>query len=104
MCKKLEFQSFSLDMSSLNTLLAGVHITAVGVGTKSAGQLFAEKTKFPAELLYADPIAACHKTLGYSAGFLPESDVNGYLKLLPMLAGIGSPGTVQVHNRSLSAC
>jgi AhpC/TSA antioxidant enzyme len=68
----------------------------VGVGTKEGGQLFAEKTNFPPETLYADPVAACHKALGYNAGFLPDSDVNGYLKLLPMLAGIGSPGTVQV--------
>lgn len=69
----------------------------MGLGTREAGTLFAEKTKFPADMLYADPVACCHKALGYSAGFLPESDVNGYVKLLPMLAGIGSPGTVQVR-------
>lgn len=80
-----------------NTQPAGVNVIAVGVGTKEAGQLFAEKTKFPIDTLYADPTAACHKVLGYSAGFLPGSDVNGYVKLLPMLAGIGSPGTVQVR-------
>lgn len=76
---------------------AGVKIVAVGVGTKEAGQLFAEKTKFPSDFLFADSSAACHKALGYSAGFLPGSDVNGYVKLLPMLAGIGSPGTVQAR-------
>lgn len=29
------------------------------------------------------------------AGFAPEAQVSSYLKLLPMLAGIGSPGTLQ---------
>ena len=30
-----------------------------------------------------------------SPGFAPEAEVSAYLKLLPMLAGIGSPGTMQ---------
>lgn len=78
-------------------------VIAVGLGSKEAGLVFSEKTGFPAAKLHADELAACYKALEYSAGFLPESSVNGYAKLLPMLAGIGSPGTVQVHQPSLHA-
>jgi hypothetical protein len=74
----------------------GVDVVAVGLGTKDAGLVFSDKTGFPASKLYADELSACHKALEYSKGFLPTSSVNGYVKLLPMLAGIGSPGTVQV--------
>ena len=34
-----------------------------------------------------------------SPGFAPDAKVSTYLKLLPMLAGIGSPGTLQEVRR-----
>ena len=34
-----------------------------------------------------------------SPGFAPDANVSAYLKLLPMLAGIGSPGTLQEVRR-----
>lgn len=43
-----------------------------------------------------DPTAASHREFGFSRGFMPDAPVNPYLKLLPMLMGIGSPGTIQV--------
>ena len=43
----------------------------------------------------ADATGQCYKALGFSPGFAPDADVSPYLKLLPMLAGIGSPGTIQ---------
>ena len=43
----------------------------------------------------ADETGQCYKALGFSPGFAPDADVSPYLKLLPMLAGIGSPGTIQ---------
>ena len=43
----------------------------------------------------ADPEGVCYKALGFSPGFAATSPVSPYLKLLPMLAGIGSPGTIQ---------
>lgn len=43
----------------------------------------------------ADPEGVCYKALGFSRGFAPDAQVSAYLKLLPMLAGIGSPGTIQ---------
>lgn len=35
------------------------------------------------------------RALGFNPGFMPDVEVSPYVKLLPMLAGIGSPGTVQ---------
>ena len=43
----------------------------------------------------ADETGQCYKALGFSPGFAPDANVSPYLKLLPMLAGIGSPGTIQ---------
>lgn len=55
----------------------------------------------------ADPEGVCYKALGFSPGFAPDAPVSAYLKLLPMLAGIGSPGTIQevpLHAFSVAAC
>lgn len=71
-------------------------VVAVGLGSSAAGAEFAGLTGYPSEKLYADPASACCKALGFSPGFLPGSDINGYAKIFPMLAGIGSPGTMQV--------
>lgn len=59
------------------------------------GKGFARTLNFPLDRLYALPDAELYRELGFSPGLAPELDVNPYLKLLPMLAGIGSPGTVQ---------
>jgi len=45
--------------------------------------------------LYCDESAAAYGQFGFSRGFAADLPVNPYLKLLPMLAGIGSPGTLQ---------
>eukprot|EP00955_Chlamydomonas_euryale_P084782 364003-Chlamydomonas_euryale.AAC.30 len=45
--------------------------------------------------VFADPDGSAYKALGFSPGFAPDLQVSAYAKLLPMLAGIGSPGTVQ---------
>ena len=49
-------------------------------------------------LKFADETGHCYKALGFSPGFAPDANVSPYLKLLPMLAGIGSPGTIQEVN------
>ncbi|KAK9821991.1 hypothetical protein WJX81_004152 [Elliptochloris bilobata] len=72
----------------------GVQVFAVGLGSPEQGRRFAQLLEFPAEVLFADPEGACHRALGFSRGFAPEARVSPYLKLLPMLAGIGSPGTL----------
>lgn len=69
----------------------------MGLGSPEAGAEFAARTKFPADALYAEPTSACHKALRFDAGALPDSDVSGYAKATLMLAGIGSPGTMQVR-------
>lgn len=76
-------------------VVAGVQVLGVGLGSQTAGAKFSELSEFPAAQLYADPASACHKALGFSPGFLGNSNVNGYVKIFPMLAGIGSPGTMQ---------
>jgi len=79
----------------------GVEVMAVGIGGASAAKLFAKRTGFPEELLYYDETAACASALNYSPGFGRDSPAqpqsNGaspYLRLLPMLLGMGSPGTL----------
>ncbi|GLC39918.1 hypothetical protein PLESTB_001821700 [Pleodorina starrii] len=74
---------------------SGVRVITVGLGSVSNAQEFARTLGFPMDRLYALPEASLYRSVGFSAGFAPELDVNPYLKLLPMLAGIGSPGTVQ---------
>ncbi len=70
-------------------------VTVVGLGSRESGQKFAELLNFPTDALFADPDGELYEQLGFERGFLPDSDVSPYLKLLPMLAGIGSPGTLQ---------
>lgn len=74
---------------------AGAEVFAVGIGSCESANLFAEETGFPKSKLFADEGAQCHKALGFSEGFQPPVKVNPYFRLLPMLAGIGSPGTLQ---------
>lgn len=50
----------------------------------------------PCTCLPADPTGDLYRALGFSPGFLPDTNISAYAKLLPMLAGIGSPGTIQV--------
>ena len=49
----------------------------------------------------ADPTGACYKALGFSPGF--EAPLNPYVRLLVMLAGIQSPGTIQEVGCGLAA-
>ncbi len=79
---------------------ANIQVRAVAIGDQAAGQKFCAYTGFPAEHLYIDPTASLHRKLelykGLCAklpGFTPQQ--NGYLNLLLMCAGIGSPGTLK---------
>lgn len=75
---------------------ANVNVVAVGIGTVAAAQKFASLVGgFPLDRLYADESAVSYGKFGFSRGFAADLPVNPYLKLLPMLAGIGSPGTLQ---------
>ncbi|MEL6162007.1 MAG: peroxiredoxin-like family protein [Cyanobacteria bacterium J06623_5] len=79
---------------------ADIQVRAVAIGDRAAGQKFCNYTGFPSEHLHVDPTAALHKKLGlykglaaHLPGFSPQQ--NGYLNLLLMCAGMGSPGTLK---------
>eukprot|EP00200_Dunaliella_tertiolecta_P001174 CAMPEP_0202363252 /NCGR_PEP_ID=MMETSP1126-20121109/15128_1 /ASSEMBLY_ACC=CAM_ASM_000457 /TAXON_ID=3047 /ORGANISM="Dunaliella tertiolecta, Strain CCMP1320" /LENGTH=277 /DNA_ID=CAMNT_0048957645 /DNA_START=242 /DNA_END=1075 /DNA_ORIENTATION=+ len=74
---------------------SGVQVIAVGLGNANNAQEFSKYMRFPMEKLYADPEGAAYKALGFNPGFMPDAQISPYAKLIPMLAGIGSPGTVQ---------
>lgn len=74
---------------------APVRVVVVGLGSRDNARAFSELVGFPLELLYCDPDGEAYRRLEFSPGFAPDTPVNPYLKLLPMLAGIGSPGTIQ---------
>ena len=73
----------------------GGGVSVVGLGTPANGRKFAELLDFPLMHLYACPDLAVYKALGFAEGFLPDAAVSPYLKLLGMLAGAGSPGTIR---------
>eukprot|EP01038_Epipyxis_sp_PR26KG_P007677 gene7677-10447_t len=60
----------------------------------SSAEKFCGFTKFPMKDLYIDYNADIYKYLEFNSGFLADVNVSPYLKLLPMLAGIGSKGTL----------
>lgn len=74
---------------------SGVTVYAVGLGDTKNAREFARILNFPLGKLYADPTGACYKALNFSPGFGTDLEISPYLKLLPMLMGIGSPGTLQ---------
>jgi hypothetical protein len=69
---------------------------AITPGAKQeSAEKFCSLTNFPIENLYIDKSAKLYDELQFSKGFLPQnSNISPYLKLLPMLMGIGSPGTI----------
>lgn len=71
---------------------SGAQVIAVGLGSEQNARGFANTLNFPLEKLYADPSGACYQALGFTPGFGEGSDLNPYMKLVPMLMGIGSPG------------
>ncbi|CAL8466035.1 g5571 [Coccomyxa elongata] len=73
----------------------GVKVVVIGLGSVGNARRFAEVLSFPLDLLHADSTGAMYRALGFSQGFAPNANVSPYLKLLPMLMGIGSPGTIQ---------
>ena len=80
---------------NMNALEARGGVSVVGLGTPANGRKFAELLDFPLMHLYACSDLAVYKALGFAQGFLPDAAVSPYLKLLGMLAGAGSPGTIQ---------
>eukprot|EP00873_Tetraselmis_striata_P022378 jgi/Tetstr1/442642/TSEL_030737.t1 len=82
---------------------AGVEVVAIGIGSLAAARKFCTSTGFPMGNLYADTTGKAAMALGFPPGLgrkggeleSLEGKVNGYVKLLLMCAGIGSPGTLR---------
>ncbi|CBJ48830.1 conserved unknown protein [Ectocarpus siliculosus] len=78
---------------------AGVGVVGVSLGTVDAARDFCAETGFPLDNMFMDATGQAYSALGFSNGFEPrlpgDRKINPYLRLLPMLAGIGSPGTIQ---------
>jgi hypothetical protein len=77
-----------------------IQVRAVTIGDRTAGQKFCAYTEFPETDLFLDPKAKLHQQLDLYPGLqakLPgfSSAQNGWLNLLLMCAGIGSPGTLK---------
>lgn len=80
-------------LSNQNTLL-----TAISPGASIANaEKFCSLTNFPINHLLIDSSADLYRRyLPFNRGFLADQGgISAYLKLLPMLMGIGSPGTIQ---------
>ena len=74
---------------------AGVKLVAIAPGaTVDSAAEFSFNTKFPLENLYLDPEAKSYEALKFEKGFLPNAKIDPYLKLLPMLVGVQSEGTI----------
>ena len=80
---------------------SNVKLVAVGLGNYQAGQEFQRLNKIEDWDIYVDAEATSYNALDFNPGFsptLPASlniNISPYAKLIPMLLGIGSPGTVQ---------
>ncbi|GMH33898.1 hypothetical protein BSKO_01732 [Bryopsis sp. KO-2023] len=73
---------------------AGVEVRCIGLGSVQGGRKFSEFTGFPQKYLYADQDGACCEALGFEAGFAPDAEISPYAKLVPMLLGVESEGTI----------
>ena len=71
----------------------------IALGTPANAAALASVTKAPPGTLFADPTAATHDALRLSRGFDPKLPGNvslsPYARLVAMLAGVGSPGTMR---------
>lgn len=71
-----------------------VNLVAIAPGSLDNAKVFCQNNPFPSDNLYMDREAICYQNLGFSRGAFPDLKVSPYLKLLPMLAGIESKGTI----------
>lgn len=69
-------------------------VHCIGLGGVTAGRAFSNFTRLPLDVLYADPSGSCCQALGFEQGFGPDLEISPYLKLIPMLLGFSSEGTI----------
>lgn len=95
-----DLSSFELTQQLLHyqPQLADVNIITIAPGATSQNALkFSELTTLPLSQLSVDASAGLYEELSFGKGFLAQQSdkVSPYVRLLPMLMGIGSPGTIQ---------
>ena len=74
---------------------ADINLVAVAPGaTMEHAKEFCSKTGLPIANLYIDFEAKSYDALKFEKGFMPNANISPYLKLLPMLMGIQSEGTI----------
>lgn len=74
---------------------ADINLVTVAPGaTSEHATEFCLKTGLPVEYLYIDFEAESYNKLNFEKGFMPDAPISPYLKLLPMLMGIQSEGTI----------
>lgn len=74
--------------------MSRIKLVAIAPANKKNADMFCLKSNFNAENLYLDEEALSYKALKFEQGFSPDLKISPYLKLIPMLAGIQSEGTV----------
>jgi len=79
---------------------ASIQVRAIGIGDRTAGEKFCHYTGFPPQHLHIDPTASVHQTLNLYQGLTASvpsitPQQKGYLNLLLMCMGLGSPGTLK---------
>ena len=74
---------------------AGLNLVAVAPGATTTNAVeFSLKTGLSTDDLYLDFDAVSYNALKFNKGFMPNANISPYLKLLPMLVGIQSEGTI----------
>ena len=74
---------------------ANIELFAVAPGaTMEHAAEFCLKTGLPIDNLYIDFEAKSYEAMNFEKGFMPDAKISPYLKLLPMLMGIQSEGTI----------
>lgn len=74
---------------------SNVNLVAVAPGaTMENAKEFCLKTGLPIDKLFVDFEAVSYEALEFEKGFMPAAKISPYLKLLPMLMGIQSEGTI----------
>ena len=74
---------------------SNVNLVAVAPGaTMENAKEFCLKTGLPIDKLFVDFEAVSYEALKFEKGFMPAAKISPYLKLLPMLMGIQSEGTI----------
>ncbi len=95
-----DLSSFELTQQLLHyqSQLQDVNVITIAPGaTYKNAEMFSQLTKLPLDQLHVDVTCNLYSELSFGTGFLyPQRRVlPAYVRLLPMLMGIGSPGTIQ---------